>query len=134
MHHLTTLPTELLLKTYEFLPSFVDAIAISASCRRLRSLWVAHRCTILAEILPRQFECYADARRLLSKQRRWESEGRDQHEMGMKDLQLLAENARHVEEAILDIEREFIPVLKGEKCEHACMHLLNCLSLMSNEG
>ncbi|KAF1965430.1 hypothetical protein BU23DRAFT_604211 [Bimuria novae-zelandiae CBS 107.79] len=115
MHHLTTLPTELLLKTYEFLSSFVDAVALSTSCRKLRSLWVAHRCTILAEILPRQFECYADARRLLNKQRGWECEGRDKHEMGMRDLQLLAENARRVEEAILDIERVFIPVLRGEK-------------------
>lgn len=128
------LPIELLLKIYESLASFDDAILLSTSCRKLRILWVAHRYAILGNILPRQFECYADARRLSNEQQRRERKGRNEHEMGMRYLQLLAENARHVEEAVLDIEREFIPVLRGEKCEHAWMHFLDSQSLMSNEG
>ncbi|OAG05647.1 uncharacterized protein CC84DRAFT_1216977 [Paraphaeosphaeria sporulosa] len=36
--------------------------------------------------------------------------------MSMRDLRLLAENARRVEEVILDIERAFIPVVRGEMC------------------
>jgi hypothetical protein len=119
MHHLTTLPAELILKIYECLPSFVDALALSTTCRNVRSLWVNHRPTILGEVLPRQFECYSDARRLLGKQRGLEWNGQDRHELDMRDLRLLVQNAERVREAIVDIERTSIPVLRGELCEHA---------------
>ena len=41
--HLHTIPAELLIKIYGFLPSFTTAFALAATCHRLRRIWLEMR-------------------------------------------------------------------------------------------
>lgn len=109
---LTTLPAELLLRVYEVLPSFIDALRLRATCHTLHDVWTDHRTAIVNKIVINQFECYLYARQLLTKQRH--GVPLDQREMSDRDLSKLVRNARRVEEVIVDIEQKLVPGLKGK--------------------
>ena len=126
MDLLTTLPVELILKIYESLPSFFDAIVLSTTCQKLHSLWVNHEATIVEKIVPNQFDCFEDARKLRGEQLRRK---KGQNDLSRRNLVELVRNARRIEEAIAEIEHTFIPVLRGVHCMTLDLHLFSTSNL-----
>ena len=121
--HLTTLPVELLLRVYEVLPSFADAVNLRATCHTLLDMWTDYRTTIVNAIVTNQIECYPHARLLLAAQPN--GTPLDQEELSNDDLSKLIGNARHVETVIVDIEKTVIPGLKGTHYPRAATHSHN---------
>lgn len=106
---LTTLPAELLLKIYELLPSFIEAIQLRATCRRLCRLWYHHRETIAKVLLLEGFECWRYAVELHREQRN--SRPAEADWLTDRDMFNLARNKLEVEQVIQGIEESVIPRL-----------------------
>ncbi|KAF2268892.1 hypothetical protein CC78DRAFT_565019 [Lojkania enalia] len=107
---LTTLPTELLLRVYELLPSLTDALNLRTTCHTLLDLWIDHRTAIINRIIANQFECYPYARQLLADQRN--GPPLEQRDLSDQDLSNLVRNAKRIEKVIERIEQDIIPGLQ----------------------
>jgi hypothetical protein len=102
---LLLMPAELLIKAFCLLPSLFDVLALAASCRRLRSVWISNVTTIYSQIAPSTITCEPYARSLLS-----DSGGpaADAATLSARDMIYLMRNACVVEMAILEFEREVV--------------------------
>ncbi|KAF2116968.1 hypothetical protein BDV96DRAFT_644411 [Lophiotrema nucula] len=107
--HLTAFPAELLLGIYEVLPSFADALTLSATCHTLHSVWAEHR-TAIVEAITNQFECYRCARELLASRRN--GVPLEHSDLSDRELYGLAQYARRIDRVIQAIEHDYIPKLQ----------------------
>ncbi|KAF2867806.1 hypothetical protein BDV95DRAFT_597996 [Massariosphaeria phaeospora] len=134
----TALPTELLLRVYEELPSFSDALNLRASCHTLLDIWTDHRNTIAKGIVIDRIYCYRHARQLLAEQwfhpRMWrpklDTDRRhkgalvQQNDLSDSDLFALDQNAKRIEQIIKAIEREVIPGLSVDGLPKSKKHTI----------
>ena len=107
---LSSLPSELLIKVYCFLPSIKDVLALAASKYALRQIWMTNVNAIYNSV-PRPVECEREARRFLADQN-----GQAVSEDDIftaEDVACLLRNARVVEEAIVQFEQEIVCKVRG---------------------
>ncbi|KAM0801094.1 hypothetical protein BDR22DRAFT_208952 [Usnea florida] len=105
---LSTMPPEVAINIFCQLPSFSDVFALSTVCLRLRHLWLENVNPIYKQIGPRSIPCERAARRFLV------DHGGPGMEFPMtaKDVIRMLQNAKVVEDTILQFEREVLGSVK----------------------
>ncbi|KAF2201340.1 hypothetical protein GQ43DRAFT_480790 [Delitschia confertaspora ATCC 74209] len=101
---LTSLPTEVLIKIFGFLPSFSEAFAFAASCRRLRCVWIGNTNQIYRGISPRSIPCERLARRFYAVQ----GGPTVGSPLSAQDVYKMVRNTNIVDKAMKMFEREIV--------------------------
>ena len=110
--HLHTIPAELLIKIYGFLPSFTTAFALAATCHRLRRIWLENAAAIYPHLAARSIPCETHARQFLADQDR--SVGQDPA-LSALGVRRIMRNAQIIEKAIKQFEEEIVCKVKSKQ-------------------
>ena len=102
-----------MVKTFCLLPSFSDALALAATCRRLRNVWITNVGPIYSHVAPRSIPCERYARRFLADQG---GPAVNVSTLSDKDVLRMLRNSCVVEQAILQFEKEIVSRVKGTLC------------------
>ena len=107
---LSTMPPEVATNIFCQLPSFSGVFALSAVCLRLRHLWLENVNPIYDQIASRSIPCERAARRFLV-----DHDGPGlEFPMDAKDVIRVLQNARVIENTILQFEREVVRRVRSE--------------------
>lgn len=92
---ITLLPIELVVGIFSQLESFSEVLALNATCRKLRAIWIENAKQIANVIAPRSIECDKYARQVLAAK-----SGIDPNKLSAGNAIDLVRYARHLEEAV----------------------------------
>lgn len=107
---LSSMPPEVMRNIFCQLPSFTDVFALSAVCCRSRRVWFNEVNQIYKQIAPRSVLCERAARRFLTDQ-----DGPDlESPMSAKDVVRMVRNARVIENAIRQFERQIVSRVRSK--------------------
>lgn len=120
-NHLVPMPTEMILKFFCHLTSLSEVLALAAVNRALRLIWTGNITHIYYRVAPQSISCEHHARRFREDQR---GSCFESGPMGVPDVICIARNARIVEKAIVQFEREIVCKVKGNGMPELTPHAL----------
>ncbi|KAF4629368.1 hypothetical protein G7Y89_g8778 [Cudoniella acicularis] len=103
--YLSEIPVELTSKIFSMLPSTFDVLALAATCRELRQVWVTNVVSIYRMVAPRSMPCERYAHQFLADQA---GTSFDLSSICTRDVICMLKNAKVVEKAILQFEFEVV--------------------------
>ena len=108
--YLTLMPPELVIKIFCQLSSFSDAFALSTTSHRFQHIWLSNVDIIYCHVAPRSIACESEARDFLAVQ-----DGPALNSpMSAKDVLRIIQNARVVDKAIRQFEREIVSRVRSK--------------------
>lgn len=99
------LSTEIIVEIFSLLPSFTEVLALSSACARFRSVWIANVNHIFSHVSQRSIPCRPHALILLADQR---GPSIDLSLLSTGDVHQIIRNARIVDQAVIQFEREIV--------------------------
>ena len=102
---LLSIPVELVTRIISLLPSFLDILALAATCRRLRHIWVTNVTSIYSQVALRSIPCERYARRFLTDQ---DGPATNFPMLSARDVLCMLRNSCVIEKAILQFEEHIV--------------------------